>query len=80
MILGQWSFKLLEAGIGPSSNSSSAASFSLLIDANGFSSPNHGLHLSEILKLGHCSTIKKYVNVDDRQLLIIEVRVNREIN
>ena len=42
--------------------------------------PTQGLHLSEILKLGHCSTIKKYVNVDDRQLLIIEVRVNREIN
>ena len=39
MILGQWSFKLLEVGIVPSSNSSSAASFSVLIscllDAHG---------------------------------------------
>ena len=40
MILGQLSFKLLEAGIGPSSNSLSAASFSVLLDANGFFPPN----------------------------------------
>ena len=44
MILGQWSFKLLEVGIGPSSNSSSAASFSVLIScllvAHGLFPPN----------------------------------------